>query len=170
MDKKEILDAIAPCSLCCYTCGAKKDGAISKYSKILLDYHKGYYQFKSRLPLKHKKQILKEDKRFLQELEKKTNGGCNGCRNGEHSKYCIKGCFILECTKAQGIVFCGECSKFPCDNCKQLFSDKSICMKNNIYSDWLYGNERIKLVGAEQYYREAISHSHYQSFKNDEFK
>lgn len=75
MYKKEILDAIAPCSLCCYTCGAKKDGAISKYSKILLDYHKGYYQFKSRLPLKHKKQILKEDKRFLQELEKRQMVG-----------------------------------------------------------------------------------------------
>lgn len=170
MDKKQILDAIAPCALCCYTCPAKKDGIIANYSKVLLEYHKGYYEFKSRLPLKHKKHLLKQDKIFLEMLEKKTKPSCNGCRNGEHSKYCIKGCFILECTKVHGVDFCGECNEFPCDKCKQLFSGKNVSFSDNVYSDWLYGNERIKMVGAEQYYTEAISHSHYKSFENEEIE
>ncbi len=94
-NKDEILNKVAPCSLCCYTCAAKKDGIIAKTSETLLKYHKGYYDFQCKaLPRKYKHSAKKELK-FIKQLEKFTQASCDGCRNCKHGKFCIKNCFIL---------------------------------------------------------------------------
>jgi len=45
------------------------------------------------------------------------------------------------------------------DKVKNLFS-----ISDNVLSDWISGNGRIKEVGVDQYYKEATSRSHYLSF------
>ena len=164
MDKETILDAIAPCSFCCYTCHAKKNGIIAETAKKLLNYHLGYYEFRYRTSRKRYGKSIKEDKCFLKRLEETAKAPCNGCRSGEHGKYCIKDCFIRECTVAHGVDFCGECTEFPCDKGKNLFSNTDLSFSDNVLSDWISGNGRIKEVGVDQYYKEATSRSHYLSF------
>lgn len=163
MTKEEILDAIAPCSLCCYTCPAKKNGVIENTAKQLLNYHKGYYNFLCRV-VKSKRKI-KVDKIFVEELEKKTIGHCKGCRSGKHSRFCIDGCFIFDCTTTHGVDFCGECHEFPCEKAKALFHT-SKSYSDNVLSDYIQGNMRIKEVGVEKYYKEITARSHYLSWKN----
>ncbi len=161
-NKDEILNKVAPCSLCCYTCAAKKDGIIAKTSETLLKYHKGYYDFQCKaLPRKYKHSAKKELK-FIKQLEKFTQASCDGCRNCKHGKFCIKNCFILDCTLAHKVDFCGECEEFPCYKTKQIFSD-------TVFTDWLTGNERIKQIGAEKYFEEITTLSHYESYKKDWF-
>lgn len=60
--------------------------------------------------------------------------------------------------------FCGECTEFPCDKGKNLFSNTDLSFSDNVLSDWISGNGRIKEVGVDQYYKEATSRSHYLSF------
>lgn len=159
-NKNEILNSIAPCSLCCYTCAVKKDGAIAKISGTLLKYHNGYYEFQRKaLPRKYKRKA-KNELKFVKQLQKAEKASCSGCRNGEHSKYCIKNCFVLQCTLAHKVDFCGECEEFPCDKTKKIFSD-------TVFTDWLTGNERIKQIGAEKYFEEITTRSHYESYKKD---
>lgn len=159
-EKKEILDAIAPCSLCCYTCPAKKDGVISKTCEKLLNYHNGYYEFQCKtLPRKYK-HFAKKELKFVEQLQNATQASCGGCRNGEHGKCCIENCFILQCTLSHNVDFCGECEEFPCDKTKELLS-------GIVLNDWLKGNERIKQIGAKEYYKEITARSHYESYKKN---
>ncbi|MDE7191104.1 MAG: DUF3795 domain-containing protein [Clostridia bacterium] len=157
MEKKDILEAIAPCALCCYTCAVKKDGIIAKTANNLLNYHIGYCDFENTILPKNLKKSIREEKKFLEKLNSKSNASCCGCRNGEHGKYCIKNCFILECAQSHGVDFCGECSEFPCNKTKDIFNDI-------VFEDWLVGNKKIRDVGVEQYYVETIAHSHYLSY------
>lgn len=157
MEKKDILDAIAPCSLCCHTCAMKKDGIIANTAKDLLNYHIGYCDFENLILSKKFKKSIREEKKFLEKLREKSNVTCRGCRNGEHGKYCIKNCFILECSKSHGVDFCGECNEFPCNKTKDIFNDI-------VLEDWLIGNNRIKEIGIEKYYEETITLSHYLSY------
>ena len=161
MDKKIILDAIAPCSLCCHTCHAKKGGIVEATTKSLLNYYTGYLEFEKKVLPRKFKCIMKEDKKFVEMLQKKSNAKCLGCRNSEHGKYCIENCFILECTKQHGIDFCGECPEFPCEKINQLFVGE-------VLNDWKYGNQRIKDIGIENFYNEAIARSHYSSYAKKE--
>ncbi len=162
MERQAILDAIAPCALCCYTCPAKKDGILAQTARTLYKYHEGYCAFlRSALP-KRCKRICKAESVFLDRLEQKAQASCNGCRDGERGKYCIRNCFVSACAAEHGVDFCGECDEFPCDKGKELFA-----RSERVLEDWLAGNERIRAVGAQRYYEEVISRSHYASFAQD---
>lgn len=157
ISRDKILDAIAPCAFCCYTCAGKKGGVIEETSKKLSHYLEGYYEFnKSNLPLKHRG-YSKKIKEFKKRLDKMSDKPCNGCRNGADEKCCIPNCFILECAKLHKADFCGECDEFPCSKGEEFF-------KGLVLKEWKANNERIKRNGAEDYYEFATSRSHYQFY------
>lgn len=154
--RNDILDAIAPCAFCCYTCSAMKGGAIATSAKTLRKYLTGYYEFcKQNLPRKYKAKV----KALTEELENMSDRPCGGCRGGANSHCCIPNCFILTCTKAHAVDFCGECKDFPCSRAESFFKGATL-------TEWKNNNERIKNFGAEAYYTYATSRSHYQ-FYND---
>lgn len=154
--RTDILNAIAPCAFCCYTCSAMKDGVIENSAKQLSRYLEGYYEFSktNRFPRKYKSKI----KSLTEELEHLSSRPCNGCRNGANEKCCIPDCFILECAGKHNVDFCGECSEFPCARAQEF-------LKGVTLTEWKNNNERIKEFGAEDYYTYAVSRSHYQFYK-----
>lgn len=44
MTREEILNAIGPCSLLCYTCFGYKEGGICKHATHLYNLYKGWYE------------------------------------------------------------------------------------------------------------------------------
>lgn len=155
MNRQELLDKIAPCSLMCYTCSAFERGIICGLSKELLNYTEGMHEFFE----KHQAPNLEQFEAFNNELKNYSAGLCSGCRNREHHGCSIQGCFILECTKSQNVDYCGECKAFPCDKVKNLFEQE-------VYNLWLLGNQEIKEKGIECFWEENKCKSHYKQYKN----
>jgi hypothetical protein len=68
---------------------------------------------------------------------------CQGCRRQEC--HLFKDCKVKDCYKDNGINYCYQCTKFPCD--KTGFDD-------NLKQRWLKINYRIREIGLEAYYAE----------------
>ncbi|MFC1921424.1 DUF3795 domain-containing protein [Chloroflexota bacterium] len=160
--KEQLLDNMAPCSLLCYSCPAFIRGIICELSAKLNIYFKGYYVFQVESLPEEYKSYAEEFKKFEERLLRHAKPRCNGCRNNPDPDCCIKGCFILECTKEHGIEYCGECNEFPCNEVDtDLFN-------TTVYNRWLDGNKRIKKVGAEQFFHEKKGESHYIDFMKED--
>lgn len=159
MDKNEILNAVAPCSMFCKTCTGCKYGDISKLSKELLRLLEGNKEFLDKNLTKDYRHKLDEYIIFEKKLKRFSNPKCNGCRTGGASGCSIKGCFINECVKEHNVNYCGECSLFPCNKVnKKIFSE-------NIINKWLEGNKIIKEIGIDTYYEERKDIPHYIEYK-----
>ena len=163
MEREEILSRIAPCSLCCHTCPAMKDGEIARTAERLRHYLTGYYDFnRVSLPpeyLHHAENI----RAFMTQLDKFTRGKCSGCRDNTHGKCCISGCFILQCTQDHHVDFCAECPEFPCERVPQ-----SGVFQPTVVQEWLDGNRAIQANGLENWCAASCSHSHYLPFAKGE--
>ena len=159
--KEQLLDNLAPCSLLCYTCPAFVRGAVSELSSKILNYFKGFYDFRVESLPEENKHYAEAFKPFEETLARLSKPRCNGCRNNPDPQCTIKGCFILECTEEHGIEYCGECSEFPCNKINMdLF-------RPTTFQRWLSGNKRIQEVGAEQFFHEKKGESHYIDFMKD---
>lgn len=155
MEKREILERVAPCSLMCHTCAAYEKGVICESAKILLKYLRGVKEF-------HKKHIpheVENYKIFEEVLTRFSLGSCSGCRQGKNNQCSIEGCFILDCTKEHNVDFCGECVEFPCGKTSEIFEDE-------VYEQWLGGNQQIKNNGIEYFWKNNCEKPHYEAYKN----
>lgn len=155
MNRMELLEKIAPCSLMCYTCGAYKNGIICKTAKQLLCYMDGVKEFYE----KHEAVQNENYNIFYEELKNYSTGSCFGCRNKEHHGCSIEGCFILACVDEHGVDFCGECMEFPCSKTISLFEEE-------VYKQWLSGNQEIQKNGIEDFWKKNCEKPHYQAYKN----
>ena len=86
VEREKILTAIAPCSLCCYTCPAMKGGVIEETSAKLHHYKEGYYDFcKNVLPgeMKAKAEKIKTKNLWRKIMTKIYNieVDCANCAN-----------------------------------------------------------------------------------------
>lgn len=164
MDKNLLLRYIAPCSLCCYSCPALKDGAIAKCSQKLCQYYEGYYDFNDANIPNEYRGWLPELKKFTDTLVQNANASCPSCREQpETAKGCIPDCYVRNCYKIKGVDYCAECVEFPCEGALAFFKG----INEIIGQDWINGNERIKKVGIDQYFDEKKDSSHYQSYKKN---
>lgn len=154
MEKEEILQRVAPCSLMCHTCEAYEKGVICESARRLLKYMDGVKEFHE----KHNPSFVERYRIFEEELERCSSGICSGCRNREHHGCSIKGCFILDCTKDHDVDFCGECGEFPCNKVSELFEEE-------VYIQWLNGNKTIKDSGIDAYWLSRCDKSHYGAYK-----
>lgn len=154
MEKKEILEKVAPCSLICCTCSGYEKGIICESAKNLLHYLKGIKEFYE----KHMPGVVKDYTNFEGILTMYSSAPCRGCRSGEHNGCSIGGCFILECSKEHGVDFCGECDEFPCKKVSDLFEEE-------VYKQWLNGNQQIKDNGIECFVLKNCDRPHYEIYK-----
>lgn len=156
--KNEILDAVAPCAFCCFTCAAMKGGVLEETSVKLRHYMEGYYEFnRKNLPFKYRA-YSKKIKLLTEGLDLLSNRPCRGCRAGADPRCCIPNCFISECAERHEVDFCGECRDFPCEKALDFF-------KGDTLAQWKFNNEMIKKGGVESYYEYACSHSHYDFYR-----
>ena len=163
MTKKEMINAIGPCSIMCYTCFGYNEGGIHKHAASLYELYKGWYEghvnvysqnlTKERVEKLNRIIIFNE---MLQELYSKP--GCEGCQknNGAHGG-CIEGCNIPKCSKEHGDNFCGDCAEFPCDK---------DCVPASVRQTWLDGNSYIKEHGFEKWFEKNHNVAHYISQYN----
>ncbi|WP_167954876.1 DUF3795 domain-containing protein [Anaerosporobacter faecicola] len=162
MEKKEVLQYIAPCSLCCFTCPAMKEGAIAQCARKLCTLFEGYYDFNDANIAKENRSWLSDFADFYKKLEQYTQPGCPGCRNNPTpGKGCIEGCIIPSCVKEHGVDVCAECIEFPCKKAKEFFQG----INQVIGYDWEKGNKRIQEIGIQAYFEEKKEVSHYVSYK-----
>ena len=154
MERDEILQKVAPCSLMCYTCSAYNRGVICESSNTLLKYLDGIKEFYE----KHIPDAVEDYKKFEEILCRYSAAPCFGCRSTEHNGCSIKGCFLLECTKDHGIDFCGECKEFPCKKTAGLFEEE-------VHKKWLHGNQQIRDKGIEFFWENNSENPHYKSHK-----
>lgn len=154
MNTKEILEKIAPCSLMCYTCEAYEKGIICDLARTLLSHMDGMKDFHE----KHNPNLVEKYNIFEEGLNRCSSGACSGCRNREHNVCSIKGCFILDCTEQHDVNFCGECPEFPCEKPNTIFEEE-------IYKQWLDGNQQIKKKGIEAFFESNYRKSHYGAYK-----
>lgn len=155
MEREDILDNVAPCSLVCFTCAANEMGAICTTAGVLLGQTEGLKEFYERSGSSRAANYEK----FEGMLCLLCGGKCSGCRQGKHrhNKCQIEGCFIPECSRSHKVDFCADCEEFPCDRVKTIFDDV-------VYNQWLDGSNRIKEEGIEKYFESKVSEPHYVAY------
>ena len=124
--REQLLDAMAPCSLLCYSCPAFVRGIVCELSEKLVNHFKGYYDFQAEYLPEEYKSKAEEFKSFEERLRDYTRPRCNGCRKNRNPDCSVKGCFILECTREHSIDYCGECDAFPCRNVDTMMAGMGI--------------------------------------------
>lgn len=152
MTRERLLDCVPPCGLMCYTCPGFCDGAIKEHSEALLALRKGFREFLSKGTTD-----LTEYDQYIERLKADADPSCPGCRKIDgKGRGCIKGCFIPECAKEQGVDFCGECDAFPCARIEEssLYSEE-------VKKGFREGSLLIKEHGAEKYFEMKKGVSHY---------
>jgi len=163
MEKEQLLDHIAPCSLLCHTCMSRKGGLSSEGAKNVYKYSDGWGEFYSALlPEEKREEWHREFDTFQSTLQFLGGALCPGCRNDPPSNKdgkwgCLEGCPVPICAKERGVDFCAECGEFPCQKGKDFFAAGVI--------GWERGNGRIKEIGVEAYFEEMRDVSHYIGFK-----
>lgn len=148
MDRKEIVDNIAPCGLACYKCVGFKYGEVKKHSDALeglLENFDAYAEkFSGFMP------VYKKYPEFKEVLKVFSGAACEGCRSGECK---FPGCGVAPCIKEKGIDFCHQCENFPCGN-----MDANPDLKER----WIRMNSRMREIGIEEYYKETKKKPRYE--------
>ena len=150
MEEMDLLRAIAPCGLVCYTCTASQDGVIRSLSAQLLDLLEGYESFAERFAGFEPR--LAKYPEFVDVLRLFSEARCQGCRSGMCP---MPGCPISPCVVAKGLGYCSECDDFPCD--------KADGMPRELRLAWLTHNRRMRRIGVEAYWAEMRDKPHYAS-------
>lgn len=152
--REELLRGIAPCSLLCHTCGAYGNGVIRRHAAELRRWLEGVDGFYKAHAGEGNHSVLERFRIFDEELQRYGRGPCGGCRAGGHTGCGIAGCFVPECALKQGVDFCGECPRFPCEKTAELFEPE-------VYGQWLAGGRAIRELGAEAYWELRKEQPHY---------
>lgn len=92
------------------------------------------------------KKIAERLQRPVEELE------CHGCRTEKRCFYCETKCTMAKCASEKGIDFCGECTKYPCEELRAFQAE----LPHRI--ELWKSLERIKEAGYEKWYEEMIEH------------
>jgi len=140
MENSEIITKLSVCGLDCARCADYENGEIKMMSSKLFEMLSGYERIAELKSLNDP--LFKEYPQFVQSLNRFGQGACGGCRSDNLK--CPIDCHAKTCYREHSIDFCFECKEFPCDN---QFEGKT-------RERWIYRNNRMKEIGAENYYLE----------------
>jgi len=157
MNKEELLNKVAPCSLMCHTCSGYCDGKIKTLAAELLHYQSGLEEF---LCLHAGDAMGKRFRSYEDMLRFSAGAACPGCRQGGKKGSCIEGCMISTCTKAHDVDFCGQCAEFPCNKLDKVFEPQ-------VLRQWVEGSAFIRDHGIEAFWEEYHRKSHYRAYKEE---
>jgi hypothetical protein len=144
MNKKEILEKLAPCGLSCEKCFAFKEGEIRYHSLELKKALGNFSPYAKRFSELLDEPVFNTFPYFMAQLDHFAGVDCQGCR-ADNCKL-FKDCRVRSCAKEHSVDFCFECNEFPCS---------STGFDENLTNRWLRMNSRMKEVGVELYYRES---------------
>ncbi len=150
MNKEYIKRKIAPCGLNCSKCFAFKTGDIAQSSQKLKEALGDFDNYAKRFINLLDERVFIKYPDFKEMLHYFSMPKCNGCRIEKCKLF--KDCKVRECTKIQKVDYCFECNEFPC---KHTGFDK------NLYDRFVKINNRLKEIGAINYYEEIKDQSRY---------
>jgi len=143
MNYNEVLKRLAPCGLDCSRCADYEHGEIRDLSAKLLQTLGNNYDRVAKMK-SGKKPVFQDYSIFKEILISFSQASCSGCR-GENV-LCLIECTAKTCYKEKGIDFCFQCTNYPCD---KQFSGK-------LRDRWKAINDRMKEIGAVEYYFEQL--------------
>lgn len=143
MKYKDILPHVAPCGLDCMRCADYEHGEIKQLSSRLIQLL-GNYSPVARMKTEGKP-AFKGYAQFEEILTSFANASCSGCR-GENVLCPIATCSAKTCYREKGVDFCFQCDEYPCE---KQFSGR-------LRERWRYINDRMKEIGATEYYFEQL--------------
>ncbi|GBF32955.1 hypothetical protein DCCM_2052 [Desulfocucumis palustris] len=143
MEYNEVLKHLAPCGLDCGRCADYENGEIKQLSAKLLQAMGNNYGRVAKM--KSGENIVFNNYRHFEEiLTSFSLASCSGCR-GEKN-LCPIECAAKTCHKEKGVDFCFQCSEYPC---QKQFSGR-------LRERWININNRMKEIGAVEYYFEQV--------------
>ncbi|MTI79274.1 MAG: DUF3795 domain-containing protein [Firmicutes bacterium] len=141
MKYEDVLKHLAPCGLDCNRCAEFEHGNIKQLSSDLLQGLSNNYERLAEIKSK-RNPIFNNYAYFKEILISFSNASCSGCR-GDNVQ-CLISCTVKNCHKEQGVDFCFQCNRYPCDN---QFTGR-------LRDRWINMNNRMKEVGVVEYYHE----------------
>lgn len=145
---QQILGRLAPCGIDCQRCVMCADGVIQRSATELSAALEGFEKMAPRMAAHAP--ALTGYRRFADVLDLFAGAGCTGCRAGGSN---LPFCAARRCFKEQGVDFCFQCDEYPCtrNDYPESFEER-----------WRAGNDRMREVGVEEYYRETLRKPRYQ--------
>ncbi len=143
MNSNDILNRLAPCGLHCGKCFAFIDGDIKKSSRQLKESLGNFENYAKRFVDLLEEPVFTKYPDFKGLLDYFTTVECKGCRNEKCLLF--KDCKIRECHQSKEVDYCFQCNEFPCNHTG---------FDQHLYKRFVEINQRMKVVGVEQYYKE----------------
>ncbi len=143
MNSNDILNRLAPCGLHCGKCFAFIDGDIKKSSRQLKESLGNFENYAKRFVDLLEEPVFTKYPDFKELLDYFTTVECKGCRNEKCLLF--KDCKIRECHQSKEVDYCFQCNEFPCNHTG---------FDQHLYKRFVEINQRMKVVGVEQYYKE----------------
>lgn len=160
MEKEQLLNYVAPCSLLCYTCTAFRSGPVSECAHKLYIYLDGFCEMCGENMTEEERGTWYAQFDEFHGTLRCLSGVCPGCRKGP-GMGCIEGCVVPSCAKEHGVDFCAECSAFPCQKAEEFFAAHS----EKVMQAWKNGSRRLQEIALEAYFEEKRGISHYLHYK-----
>lgn len=135
-----MLEHLSPCGLDCGRCADFANSQIRSLSQQLLQLLAGYErvaQMKS-----DNNSLFNNYNHFKDILSSFAEGPCGGCRS--NNVRCPIVCEAKTCHREKKVDFCFQCEEYPCE---RQFTG---AMRER----WIQRNNRLKEVGAIEFYRE----------------
>ncbi|WP_243358181.1 DUF3795 domain-containing protein [Fundidesulfovibrio terrae] len=148
MEYREILERLAPCGLDCGRCADLKGGEIGVLSARLTE-HLGEYGRLAAMRAGVRPEFAGYEQ-FQAVLGVLAGPSCGGCRSDNVS--CPLNCLARTCSKENGVHFCFQCSKYPCE---EQFAGMPLRKR------WQALNDRMKDIGVEAFYEEQLGTPRY---------
>jgi hypothetical protein len=150
MTDERIMEAVAPCGLCCETCFAHRDGDIRRLAIKLKEKLGNFRVYAERFETLLDNGVFGKYPAFAEMLDYFASENCRGCRNEQCGLF--RGCGVRACHQERELDYCFECDRFPCENTN---------FDPGLYKGWVAINEKIREMGLEKYCEFALSRSRY---------
>ena len=145
VEYSDVVQRLAPCGLDCSRCADYEHGKISGLSVDLLQ-SLGNYDRVAVMKSKAKP-FFEHYLHFKEILSSFARSSCSGCRGANLQCPIPDICAARNCFREKGVDFCFQCSDYPCE--KQFYG--------RLRDRWRERNDRMKEVGAIQFYEEQKS-------------
>jgi hypothetical protein len=144
---QDVVAGLAPCGIDCERCVMYAEGRVRRLAVARGEALEGFETMAPRVA--DRVPPMRDYDRFTEVLGFFTGAGCAGCRAGGSQ---LPFCAARTCFREQGVDFCFQCAEYPCG--RNAYPE-------NLARRWRAAGDRMREVGAEEFYRESLTRPRY---------